>query len=135
MFGFSYLGRAITRNAGEADAAYALRTQTEILRERGTRAGMIKALSDLTGSAPSIFEPWNTNDAGALNNGTVALGGPSLGVSVSGSITPDLTGNYYIAGTYNGNNYYTSINGLYLAVQFRWQLLDYIGFSWRRSNP
>lgn len=104
LFGFSYLGRTIKRAAGEADAAYAGRVQTEILRERATRAGMSKALLDLTGSAPVIFEPWNTGDAGALNIGTLALANaPGTGaIAVTGSITPNLVGNYTQAGTFNG---------------------------------
>jgi hypothetical protein len=38
-----------------------------ILQERVTRAGMINAVTALVGSAPAIFEPWNTNDTGAYS--------------------------------------------------------------------
>jgi hypothetical protein len=45
------------RKAGECDATYDARVKKEILRERVTRSGMIKALTDLTGNAPLILEP------------------------------------------------------------------------------
>jgi hypothetical protein len=59
-----FFGRLIRRRTGESDSAFSARIRAAILRERVTRAGMIKALSDLTGKTPSIFEPWNTGDTG-----------------------------------------------------------------------
>ncbi len=79
IFGFDFLGLAVVRRTGESDAVYAARVRKEILRERVTRSGMGQALTDLTGQQPNIFEPWNTNDAGAWNTGTLAWSGGGAG--------------------------------------------------------
>ncbi len=79
IFGFDFLGLAVVRMAGESDAVYAARVRKEILRERVTRSGMVQALTDLTGQQPNIFEPWNTNDAGAWNTGALAWSGGGAG--------------------------------------------------------
>lgn len=64
LVAFDYFGRVIRRRIGELDAAFAARVKKELIRERVTRAGMVAALTDLTGKAPIVFEPWNPQDAG-----------------------------------------------------------------------
>lgn len=69
-----YFGLFIRRRVGEFDAAFMPRIKRELIRERVTRKGMAQALTDLTGSAPIIFEPWNTGDAGAWDIGAAWAG-------------------------------------------------------------
>ena len=73
-----FFGLRIRRNSGQTDTAFRSRIQAEIFRERVTRAGMIKALTDLTGNAPAVFEPWNSQDAGAI--GATFACGAGLGI-------------------------------------------------------
>jgi len=68
---YDFLGRHLFRK-NQTDDIYRRMIKATILQERVTRAGMINALKSLTGSAPWIFEPWNTNDAGAWSGPTVA---------------------------------------------------------------
>ena len=81
VFAYDYLGLAIRRRKNEQDDHWRARIKREILRERVTRNGMAQALYDLTGSWPTIVEPWNPGDVGALNIGTLALAGASLGAT------------------------------------------------------
>ena len=79
-----FFGIGLPRFLNETDAQYRTRISAELLREKGTRAGLIRALTDLTGRAPIVFEPQNIADSGAWDTGTLyydALGGwtdPSL---------------------------------------------------------
>jgi len=67
-----YFRFELPRRVNESDATFRARIQEELIRERVTRAGMSKALEDLTGQTPYIFEPWNTGDTGAWDIGTFA---------------------------------------------------------------
>jgi hypothetical protein len=64
IFSFDFLGRNLLRN-GATDSVFRTQIQATILQERVTRAGMVQAITTLTGNAPSVFEPWNTGDTGA----------------------------------------------------------------------
>jgi len=64
----------LPRNPGEPDTAFRTRIQARIFLEKGTRNGMIKALTLLTGRAPKIFEPARPLDTGAYNAGILAYG-------------------------------------------------------------
>ena len=72
---FDFFGFRIRRQPSETDANFATRIKAEVLRPRISRAGISKALSDLTGKAPVIFEPWNTGDAGGWDTGSFAYAG------------------------------------------------------------
>jgi hypothetical protein len=61
-----FLGDHLMRY-GLSDATFRTRIKATILQERVTRNGMISALTTLTGYTPSIFEPWNTYDAGGYD--------------------------------------------------------------------
>lgn len=72
---FDFFGVRIGRQKNEIDANFSTRIKTEVLRPRVSRFGISKALSDLTGKAPVIFEPWNTGDAGGWDTGAFAYAG------------------------------------------------------------
>jgi hypothetical protein len=63
---YDFLGRNLQR-AGTPDDTFRAVIRATVLQERVTRAGMINAVTLLTGTAPSIFEPWNTFDTGAYS--------------------------------------------------------------------
>ena len=67
IFSYDYLARHLNRTSGESDDVFRAKIRATILQERVTRAGMKAALTQFTGQAPWIFEPWNTNDTGAYS--------------------------------------------------------------------
>ena len=71
LISYDFFGGMLPRKAGELDASFRPRIRAALLPERGTRRGMIRALTLLTGRAPAIFEPAQTGDTGAYNNGTM----------------------------------------------------------------
>ena len=81
-----FFGHTVTRMIGQTDPAFRTRIYRNILRERGTRAALVGALSDLTGRVPVVFEPRNTSDTGGYGHATVTNGslGGGLGYGVSG---------------------------------------------------
>lgn len=66
IFCYDFLGRFLVRR-GLNDNVFRALVRATILQERVTRAGMVSALTALNGSAPLIFEPWNTYDTGAYS--------------------------------------------------------------------
>ncbi|TBW32619.1 hypothetical protein EYW49_22025 [Siculibacillus lacustris] len=74
LISFDFLGLGLRRRTGELDDVYRVRVLKEILRERATRAGMVAALTDLTGRAPVIFEPRRPADTGSYGLGGCAYG-------------------------------------------------------------
>jgi hypothetical protein len=76
IFAYDFLGRFLTRN-NAADATFRALIRATILQERVTRAGMINAVTTLTGKTPWVFEPWNTFDTGAYSSPAAA--GPKYG--------------------------------------------------------
>lgn len=77
IFAYDFLGRTLTRN-GAPDNSFRAMIDATILQERVTRAGMIAAVTTLTGNAPWVFEPWNTYDTGAYS-GIRSRGGKQYG--------------------------------------------------------
>jgi hypothetical protein len=77
LVAYDFFGNRLQRSTGQLDAAFRARIRAEILRQRVTRAGMIAALTGLTGHAPAIFEPSQPMDAGSY-------GGPLCGYGVAG---------------------------------------------------
>lgn len=67
LIAVDFFGSRLARATGETDTSLRTRIKRELLRERVTRAGMVAVLTDLTGSPPTIFEPWNTADTGGLD--------------------------------------------------------------------
>ena len=69
-----FFGGSLPRRRAEPDAAFRTRILAELLAEKGTRRGMVRALTALTGRAPVIFEPARPQDAGGYNVGGCGYG-------------------------------------------------------------
>lgn len=67
ILAYDFLGRFLVRN-NAADDTFRVVIRATILQERVTRNGMINAVTALTGNAPTVFEPWNTQDTGAYSS-------------------------------------------------------------------
>lgn len=83
VISYDFLGRSLTRS-GSNDDVFRRVIRATILQERVTRAGMISAITALTGIAPKVFEPWNTFDTGAYSNTSVSYGSMGYGVGQGG---------------------------------------------------
>ena len=71
LISFDFFGNTLPRASNETDASFRSRIQVELLLERGTRKGLIEALTLLTGRAPIVFEPARPADTGAYNTNTM----------------------------------------------------------------
>lgn len=60
-----FLGTSYPRRAGEPDGQYRTRIRQEIFRRRQTRYAIDRAVYELTGAHPRIFEGWRPLDTGA----------------------------------------------------------------------
>jgi hypothetical protein len=78
LFAYDFFGLKLKRR-GSVDDIFRARISAELLRERVTRAGMVRAITDLTGKAPVIFEPWNTGDTGGWDSVGMAYAGSNPG--------------------------------------------------------
>ena len=65
MIAQDFFGPRITRRPSQGDAAFRVRIEAELLRERGTRGAVISVLQDLTGRTPVVFEPMRPADTRA----------------------------------------------------------------------
>ena len=72
-----YFGSNLPRRTSQTDTSYRARIIINLFRERATRNGITKVLVDLTGRAPTIFEPQRPADTGAY-------GGPTIGYGLAG---------------------------------------------------
>jgi hypothetical protein len=70
LIAYDFLGRYL-RRGGMNDSTFLARIKATILQERVTRKGMVSAITALVGTAPVIFEPWNTGDTGGYDVGGV----------------------------------------------------------------
>ena len=69
-----FFGISLPRRLQEADSAFLLRIQQEMLRPRATRSALALALLELTGNSPAIFEPARASDTGGYATGGVGYG-------------------------------------------------------------
>src|ERR1700728_2069931 len=67
LAGFDFFGFTLLRRSKESDPSYRTRIFQNLLREKATRKGIIKVLTDLTGQTPIVFEPWRPLDCGAYD--------------------------------------------------------------------
>ena len=75
IIALDFFGDRLTRRSNQSDDAFRRRIQRELFRERGTRRAIVNALEDLTGRAPSIFEPARSTDTGGYASLTCEAGG------------------------------------------------------------
>lgn len=71
MIAADFYGTGLQRKTAQKDDVYRTAIQINLFRERGTRAAMAKVLTDLTGTAPIIFEPGRPADTGGYDIGGV----------------------------------------------------------------
>ena len=83
MIAADFFGTFIRRRVNETDAALSTRIGLELFREKGTRHGLFRALADLTGRNPVIFEPAHTPDTGGYGSSGMSAG-TGLGYGVAG---------------------------------------------------
>lgn len=83
MIAADFFGTFLTRRNAELDAAFCLRILKEMFRPKVTRAAMIRAITELTGRAPAIFEPAYPLDTGGWGT-TGMTAGTGLGYGVAG---------------------------------------------------
>lgn len=72
-----FFGLKFQRRRGEADESFRPRIIAELLRPRATRQAIVQAVTELTGTAPDILEPYNPGDCGGYGIGTFAYAGPA----------------------------------------------------------
>jgi len=64
-----FFGNSLPRRLQESDGDYRQRIKGELLRPRGTRSALVLAMMELTGSAPTVFEPARPADTGGYSSG------------------------------------------------------------------
>lgn len=72
-----FFGAALVRRTAEGDQGLRSRILITLLRERATRAALIRALTDLTGRVPVVIEPTRPADTGGY--------GAACGYGMAGS--------------------------------------------------
>lgn len=72
MIAADFFGSDLIRRTNESDPSFLNRIIVNMFRERGTRAAVVKVLTDLTGRAPLIVEPKRPSDTGGYG-GTDAI--------------------------------------------------------------
>ncbi|WP_045736812.1 hypothetical protein [Xanthomonas sp. MUS 060] len=77
MIAADFFGSSLLRKSGQSDASFRNRIIINLFRERATRNGLVKVLTDLTGRAPVVFEPQRPIDTGSYR-------GPLIGYGVAG---------------------------------------------------
>jgi len=105
LIAYDFFGTSVARKTGQSDDSFRATIIINLLRERDTRYAIIKVLTDLTGRAPTVFEPQRPLDTGAYgapNSGYGAAGGyGSLLLPFQAFVTayrPVATGIQYVAG-------------------------------------
>lgn len=78
LLGWDFFGARFQRRKNETDDSWRGRILPEILRERGTRGGIVQAVKDLTGNTPVVLEFTNGRDCGSY-------GGPWIGYGYAGA--------------------------------------------------
>lgn len=73
-----FFGTTLRRKPGQSDTVFRARILAGLFQEKGTRRGMIAALTVLTGRAPAIVEPMRPADTGSY-------GGPMCGYGAAGA--------------------------------------------------
>ncbi len=69
-----FFGSRLARRTSEPDPQFRQRIQQELVREHATRAAIASIVTDLTGRAPTIFEPARVSDTGGYATPAFAYG-------------------------------------------------------------
>lgn len=69
-----FFGEQLRRFGGELDPIYSRRIRLEVLRDRNDRNGVDRAVFDLTGGHPLVFEAFRPADCGGLGDPSFAWG-------------------------------------------------------------
>ncbi len=81
IIAFDFFGQALSRKDGESDDSLRGRIKAELFRERGTRNGLVLALTELTGRPPRVFEPAHSTDTGGYGSTSGVSGGVAYGAA------------------------------------------------------
>lgn len=84
LFAYDFFGNGLLRRPGEGDAPYLARISENLFAPAVTRAAMVQAITNLTGVAPTIFEPWNPIDTGGYFDPSNPTQGTGCGYGVAG---------------------------------------------------
>lgn len=90
LFAWDFFGATLLRESGQSDSSFLNRIRANLFGPKGTRPGLISALTSLTGYAPAIIEPWSPADCGvygALCGYGVAGAYGSLALPYQGFVT------------------------------------------------
>ncbi|WP_435018507.1 hypothetical protein TA3x_000481 [Tundrisphaera sp. TA3] len=71
LVSLDFFGDTLPRRNGESDGAFRQRIKAQLLLEKGTRRGLVRALEILTGRTPLVFEPARPADTGGYNAGVM----------------------------------------------------------------
>jgi hypothetical protein len=74
LIALDFFGNGLLRKLNQSDSDYLSVIRARLLEPAGTRAALARALADLTGREPVIFEPARAADTGSYNNGGAAYG-------------------------------------------------------------
>ncbi|GGH14928.1 hypothetical protein GCM10007036_14570 [Alsobacter metallidurans] len=77
LIALDYFGWRVMRKTNQSDDSFRARILEELLRPRVTRSSLVAMLTDLTGRAPTVFEPALPADTGGYNL-------PCMGYSLAG---------------------------------------------------
>jgi hypothetical protein len=71
LIAYDFFGATLVRTSGQSDESLRTRILIILLRERVTRAALVRVLTDVTGRAPIVIEPTRPADCGGYG----AMGG------------------------------------------------------------
>jgi hypothetical protein len=127
LISFDFFGSALPRKAMEGDTAFRTRISAELLLEKGTRKGLIRALEILTGRTPVVFEPARPADTGGYNTSVMGYGSAGRYGSIACPYQCFVTA-YRPTGTGipNVNGYNGSIGGYSTPSQLKYSNLSQI---------
>jgi hypothetical protein len=113
LFAYDFFGAALLRRTTEADSAFQARVKANLLAPKATRSAMVQALTNLTGRAPKIFEPFVPKDTGGYGDAPVLAYGAAGGYGCYGLIAQAFVTAYrpIVIGNPNVAGYGTSAGG------------------------
>jgi hypothetical protein len=74
LISYDFFGDNLPRKFMESDSAFRSRILAELLLQKATRYGLIRALQILTGRTPWVFEPARPADTGGYNTNSMGYG-------------------------------------------------------------